>query len=50
MREETHPPTICAVCKRPITAEQRPSVQLPNGEEVHVECYRPPDPGDQGPN
>jgi hypothetical protein len=38
VREETHP-VVCAYCKLPITPEQRPSVQLENGEEVHVECY-----------
>ena len=39
MREETHPIKICVVCKRPILPEQRPAVQVENGEEVHVECW-----------
>jgi len=40
LRKETHPPKLCAVCKQPITDEQRPSVQLKNGDELHIECYR----------
>ena len=50
MREEARPIKICFVCKLPITPEQRPSVQLANGEEVHCECWleydrnRPDDP------
>ncbi len=40
MREETQKPVvICVHCKLPITREQRPSVQLKNGDELHVECY-----------
>jgi len=40
VREETHPQKkICAICKRPIEQEQRPSVKMRNGEEVHIECY-----------
>ena len=39
MREETQQPKLCAICKLPITKEQRPSVQLRNGDEVHIECY-----------
>jgi hypothetical protein len=39
VREETQQPKVCAICKLPITREQRPSVQLKNGDEVHVECY-----------
>jgi hypothetical protein len=39
VREETQSTKICIVCKRPITAEQRPSVQLANGDEIHVECW-----------
>ena len=39
MREETRPIVICVYCKLPITPEQRPSVQLKNGGELHVECY-----------
>lgn len=47
MRKETQPPKkICAICKRPIEKQERPSVSLKNGDEVHVECYansgRPP--------
>jgi len=37
--KEIRPDPICVYCKRPITREQRPSVQLENGYEVHVECY-----------
>lgn len=40
MRKEAHPPKLCDICKLPITDEQRPAVQLKNGDEVHVECYR----------
>jgi hypothetical protein len=39
VREETRPIVICVHCKLPITPEQRPSVQLKNGGELHVECY-----------
>ncbi len=39
MRKETHPQKLCALCKLPITEEQRPSVKLRNDEEVHIECY-----------
>lgn len=39
VREETHPIKICVVCKRPILPEQRPSVQVENGEEVHIDCW-----------
>lgn len=39
MREETRPVVICVYCKLPITAEQRPSIQLKNGGELHAECY-----------
>lgn len=40
MRKETHKQVVyCAHCKLPITREQRPSVQLKNGDELHVECY-----------
>lgn len=37
--KETRPDPICVYCKRPITREQRPSVQLENEDEVHLECY-----------
>lgn len=39
MRNETPPPRLCAIGKLPIRDEQRPSVQLKNGDEVPVECY-----------
>ncbi len=39
MRKETSPIVICEHCKLPITPEQRPSVQLKNGGELHVQCY-----------
>ena len=39
VRKETRPLKVCAICKLPITSEQRPSVQLKNGDEVHVDCY-----------
>ncbi len=40
MRKETQSPkVICASCKQPIEPEQRPSVQLTPGEEVHMECW-----------
>jgi predicted nucleic acid-binding Zn ribbon protein len=39
VQEETRPIKICVVCKRPILPDQRPAVQLKNGEEVHVECW-----------
>ena len=37
--KEIRPDPICLYCKRPITREQRPSVQLEDGDEVHIECY-----------
>jgi hypothetical protein len=40
VREETRPDVICAVCKKPITREQRPSVQIENGDEMHLECWQ----------
>jgi len=40
VRKETQSPkVICVSCKQPIEHEQRPSVQLTPGEEVHVECW-----------
>ena len=39
MRKKTPPPTICVHCKLPIEKWQRPAIQLPNGDQVHVECY-----------
>lgn len=39
VREETQPLKICVVCKLPITREQRPSVEMKNGDEVHAECW-----------
>jgi len=41
MREETRStPTICAICNKPITQEERPSVLLKSGDEVHVQCWQ----------
>jgi len=37
--KDSRPDPICVYCKRPITREQRPSVLLEDGDEVHVECY-----------
>jgi len=41
VRKVTQPPKnkICALCKRPIEPGQRPSVQMENGDEVHIECF-----------
>ena len=39
MREETQGVRTCALCKLPITTEQRPSIQLKSGEEAHMECF-----------
>jgi hypothetical protein len=40
VREETQSPiVICVQCKLPITPEQRPSIQLKDGSELHAECY-----------
>lgn len=39
MREETRPTKICLACKLPILPEQRPTVGLRNGDEVHCECW-----------
>lgn len=40
MREETRKKqVICAICKRPITQAQRPSVLLERGKEAHMECF-----------
>lgn len=39
MREETRPQVNCVFCKQPITRAQRPSVQLENGDEMHIECW-----------
>jgi hypothetical protein len=40
VREETQKPlVICIHCKLPIMQEQRPSLQLKDGMEFHVECY-----------
>lgn len=39
MRKETHPPRICVHCKLPIPKEQRPAIQLKNGDELHFECW-----------
>ena len=40
MREETQKHlVVCVHCRLPITQEQRPSVKLQDGRELHVECY-----------
>jgi hypothetical protein len=39
VREETQTTIICVYCKLPITAEQRPSVQLKDGREAHDNCW-----------
>jgi len=39
VREETQRVRTCALCKLPITTEQRPSIQLKSGEEAHMECF-----------
>lgn len=39
VRKKTPPSTICVHCKLPIEKWQRPSIQLANGDQVHVECY-----------
>ena len=39
MRKETQQPKICAFCKQPITDEQRPAVEMKNGDQLHVECW-----------
>lgn len=39
MRKETPPETLCAHCRLPIEKWQRPAIQRPNGEQLHVECY-----------
>jgi len=39
VRKKTPPPTICVHCNLPIEKWQRPSIQLANGDQVHVECY-----------
>lgn len=39
MREETQLEPICAICKQPITQQQRPSTRLKSGEPAHLACY-----------
>ena len=39
VRDETNAPSICVFCKLAITPDQRPTVTLDNGEEIHIECY-----------
>lgn len=39
MQTETRSPKFCALCKLPIAEEDRPSVELENGEEAHIECF-----------
>jgi hypothetical protein len=31
--------TICAICGKPITKAQRPSVRMQPGQEAHMECF-----------
>lgn len=33
------PPEICAYCKQPITADDRPAVVMENGDSVHARCW-----------
>lgn len=41
MREETRKRVVyCAHCQLPIKREQRPSVRIREGVEVHAECYQ----------
>lgn len=37
MREETQQP-MCAICKQPITPDQRPYRTLASGETAHLAC------------
>ena len=39
MREETQRTSVWIFCKLPITPEQRPSVQVGDGRDVHRECW-----------
>ncbi len=39
MQEQIQKLTICAVCKLPITREERPSVSLNDGRELRIECW-----------
>ncbi|HZC23450.1 MAG TPA: hypothetical protein VE866_08935 [Candidatus Binatia bacterium] len=40
MGEETQSKqSICVFCKKPITKEQRPSIQLRSGQQAHIECW-----------
>jgi hypothetical protein len=41
MEKKTSRPAsdMCPLCKRPIAAEQRPSVKFNSGQQVHPECY-----------
>lgn len=32
-------PSICVLCKKPITKQQRPAVLLQPGKQAHVECW-----------
>lgn len=38
--EETHSPyKLCAFCEQPLLPEQRPFIQVENGEEAHLVCW-----------
>ena len=40
MRKETRSePSICILCKKPITPKQRPAVRMQPGKEAHMECF-----------
>jgi hypothetical protein len=40
MRKETRSKKIiCAICGKPITQAQRPSVRMQPGKEAHMECF-----------
>jgi hypothetical protein len=39
VREETRTTPTCAICQKPITQDQRPSILMRPGVEVHFECW-----------
>jgi len=39
LREETRKQPTCAICKQPITNEERPTILMENGDEVHLACW-----------
>lgn len=40
MRKETRSKkAVCAICGKPITKAQRPSVRMQPGKEAHIECF-----------